>query len=367
MTLDFSYKFFRTTADALQGMREGILGARESIYWEIYSLIDDETGAPFVELLCQKAKAGLEVKVIIDAIGSFELSRLSISRLRGAGVDVVCYNSLLPSLSLCGWVGSLWCRNHRKILVLDREVVFIGGVNVGDMYSKWDDLHVRTTGRIVTPLLRSFAKSYVHGGGDKKKIKHLLRPRIKKEWQDLKMRCKFFLHSPVKTKSSRAKNIFLNALSHAKTGFNLMTPYFVPDKNFFKMVSAAKERGVKVDLFLPLVPDYKFLEWVSGLYSKMAHKHGCNVYLSTKMNHGKAMTVDNQVGFVSSINFTHRSFFANEEAGILFHDEPMINDLNLIFEDLRQHGMFLSDKNYLHFGWKGRIKDWLGKQFGGFV
>ncbi len=367
MLSDFSYKFYRTTIEALQGMQEAIFGARESIYWEIYSLIDDEIGIPFIDILCQKAKDGLEVKIIVDAVGSFGLSRLSINRLRAAGVDLIYYNSLLPNLLLRGWVKSLWCRNHRKVLVLDKETVFIGGVNVADLYSTWDDLHVKITGKIATPLLRSFAKSYIRGGGNKNKIKHLLRPQIKKEWQDLKNRCKFILHSPVSKKRSRVKKIFLDALSNAKASFNLLTPYFVPDKNFFKLVSAAKERGVKMDLFLPLIPDIKITRWISGFYSKMAHKHGFNVFLSTKMNHGKAMTCDQQMGFVSSVNFTPRSFFINEEAGIFFNDELMINDLNLIFDDLRQRGICLNENNYSHIGWQGKVKDWLGKQFGGWV
>ena len=367
MNVDFSYKFYRTTVDALQGMQEAVLAAQESIYWEIYSLIDDEVGTPFIDILCQKAKAGLEVKIIVDAIGSFGLSRLSINRLRASGVDLLYYNSLLPNLLLRGWIRSIWCRNHRKVLVVDREVVFVGGVNVSNIYSSWDDIHLRITGRVTTPLLRSFAKSYIRGGGEKNKIKHLLNPRLKKEWQEFKNRCKFILHSPINSKRSRVKNIFLDALSNTKESFNLLTPYFVPDKIFFNLVAAANERKVKVNLFLPLFPDYKFLEWVSGFYSKMAHKHGINVYLSTKMNHGKAMTSDKQLGFVSSVNFTHRSFFNNEEAGILFNDFSMINELNLIFDDLRQRGIFLNENNYSHIGWKGKVKDWFGKQFGGWV
>jgi len=184
MNLDFSYKFFRTTSEAMQGMYEAILGAQESIYWEIYSLIDDNTGMPFINILCDRAKAGLEVKVIVDAVGSYELTRLSVARLKAAGVDIMYYNSLLPTLSLRGWFRSVWRRNHRKVLVIDKKIVFIGGVNVAGIYSAWDDLHIRVTGKITTPLLHSFARSYVRGGGDKKKIKHLLRPQFKTARED---------------------------------------------------------------------------------------------------------------------------------------------------------------------------------------
>ena len=367
MTLNFSYKFYRTTTDALQAMSEAILVAQKSIYWEIYSLIDDTIGGPFVDILCEKARSGVEVKVIVDAVGSFEMSRLGISRLRGAGVDVVYYNKLSPRLALFNWAQSLGKRNHRKILVVDRETVFIGGVNVAKLYSTWNDLHIRITGKVAAPLLRAFAHSYVRCGGDKNKVRHLLKSKFSIELQEIKNHFKFILHSPIDLNYSRAKRVFFDALSKTNNKFNLLTPYFVPDKNFFYLADEARERGATIDLFLPITPDHKFIEWVSGFYSKMAHKHGINVYLSKIMNHGKAMTSDSAVGFVGSVNYTPRSFFSQEEAGVLFTDRLMVEELNLIFDDWRSSAVALNGSNYLHFGWKGKVKDWLGELFGGLL
>ncbi|EKD43581.1 MAG: hypothetical protein ACD_72C00214G0001 [uncultured bacterium] len=364
---DFSYKFYRTTTDALQAMHEAILGARQSIYWEIYALIDDSVGGPFVDILCEKARSGVEVKIIVDAIGSFDLSRLAISRLRGAGVDVVYYNTLSPRLALFHWARSLGHRNHRKVLVIDREIVFIGGVNVGKIYTTWHDLHLRIVGKVTAPLLRSFARAYIHCGGDRKKVRHLLHSRLSTEWEEIKSRFKFILQSPVNLNYSRSRKIFLDALSKSEKKFNLLTPYFVPDKKFFYLADEAKERGVVIDLFLPFRPDHKFIDWVGGFYSKIAHKHGVNVYLSHIMNHGKAMTADQSVGFVGSANFTPRSFFNNEEAGVLFTDSLMVEELNLIFDDWRNTSLTLDGSNYLHFGLSGKIKDWLGKFLGGLI
>ncbi len=367
MSLDFSYKFYRTTFDALQGMQEAILNADKSIYWEIYSLVDDSTGRPFIDALCHRALAGLEIKIIIDAIGSFEMSQPSLNRLRAAGVDIVFYNSLAPRWSLRGWARSLWQRNHRKVLVIDKEIVFIGGVNVAASYCDWDDLHVRIIGMQVAPLLRGFARSYIRGGGERSKVRHLLHLRFRNEWNEIKNRFKYILQSPLNSSYSRSKKVFFNTLSKAKHNFNLLTPYFVPDKKFFELVSLAKKRGVKIDLFLPLRPDHIFLEWVAGFYSKIAHKHGINVFFSTKMNHGKAMTCDGEVGFVGSTNFTQRSFFSNEESGIFFRDSAMVKDMDEMFADLRSSAFVLNENNYLHVGLKGKIKDWFGKQFGGWI
>jgi len=367
MPLDFSYKFYRTTSEALQGMHEAILNAHESIYWEIYSLIDDQTGRPFVDALCQRALAGLEIKIIIDAIGSYEMSQPGLKRLRAAGVDIIFYNSLAPRWSLRGWARSLWQRNHRKVLVIDKKISFVGGVNVAAGYCDWDDLHIQIIGMEVAPLLRGFARSYIRGGGERKKVRHLLRLRFKNEWTEIKNRFRYILQSPLNNNFSRSKKVFFKTLSKAKYNFNLLTPYFVPDKKFFELVSLAKKRGVKIDLFLPLRSDHLFLEWVAGFYSKMAHKHGINVFFSHKMNHGKAMTCDSEVGFVGSINFTQRSFFNNEESGVYFRDVAMVKDMDDMFEDLRLNALVLNEKNYLHFGWKGVVKDWMGKLFGGWI
>ncbi len=364
---NFRFKFYRNTSDALAAMREAILGAQKSIYWEIYTLIDDQVGGQFLDILCDKARAGMEVKVIVDGIGSFELSRSGFDRLLAAGVDVVTYNPLFRGWSLRGWMRSFWYRNHRKILVVDEDIVFIGGVNVAHMYAAWDDLHVRLTGRVVSPLLRSFAQSYVRGGGDKNKVKHLLRLPFKKEWEEFKNRYSFILNSPLQNKKPRAQKVFFNSLAKAKTRFSILTPYFVPDKSFFKLVKEAKARGVVVELFLPIRQDKKYLEWVLGLYSTIAHKKGIDVYLSEKMHHGKAMIADDVVGFIGSTNFTYRSFFINDEAGIVFHDTAMIRELSTVFEDLRHTSIKLTEKNYLHHGWLGKIKDWLGKKFGDLI
>ena len=367
MPIDFSYKFYRNTLDAMQGMQEAILGARQSIYWEIYSLIDDKTGKPFVDALCMKAKAGLEIKIIIDAVGSFEMSQPGLNRLRAAGVDIIFYNSLSIRKSFRSWIKSIWQRNHRKVLVVDKEIIFIGGVNIAAVSCDWDDLHVRITGMEVSPLLRGFARSYVRGGGERKKVRHLLNLRFRKKIIEIKEHIKYILQSPLGTGFSRSKKVFYYTLSKAKYNFNLLTPYFVPDKKFFYLVSLAKKRGVIINLFLPLRPDHIFLDWVAGFYSKMAHTHGINVYFSTKMNHGKAMTCDGEIGFVGSTNFTQRSFFNNEESGIVFHDSAMVKEMDQMFADLKASALVMNGHNYLHVGIVGKIKDWFGKIFGDWI
>ena len=119
MNKPFSYQFYRTTAEAWDAMYQAILVAQKSIFWEIYIFIDDEAGGRFIEALCEKAKAGVEVKIVVDAIGSWGLSSLAQARLVGSGAEVLRYNRTHPELALGKWFNRMWRRNHRKLLVVD--------------------------------------------------------------------------------------------------------------------------------------------------------------------------------------------------------------------------------------------------------
>ena len=106
--MEFTYKFYNTTALAWEGMRQAILAAKSSIYWEIFMLVDDSAGKPFIDLLCEKARAGMDVKIIADAIGSFNLSKEAVSRLKNSGVKFFIFHNLRPELALQNWWRRAW-------------------------------------------------------------------------------------------------------------------------------------------------------------------------------------------------------------------------------------------------------------------
>lgn len=364
---ELDFKIYRTSKEAMDAMHSSILLAQNSIYWELYSLADDNIGNIFIDNLCELSRKGVEVKIILDAIGSFDLSRAAINKMRSAGVDLIFYNSLIPRISIFSWLKSLWNRNHRKILVIDRKTVFIGGVNIAATYTEWDDIHLRIENRPVESLLRAFARSYIRCGGKRKNVRYLLKREIKSDWQRIKTRARYILHSPVSLHPSPVRKIYLKSLANAKKSFNLLTPYFVPDKEFFKLIVEATKRGVKVNIILPLRAEMKFLQLIAIFYAKMAHRAGAEVYLSTKMNHGKAMTADNKIGFIGSVNFTPRSFYYNEEGGLLFRDQDMVENLNSIFEEIKINSTIANEKNFFGSGWLNNFKGWVGKHLGDWI
>jgi cardiolipin synthase len=367
MPVGFSYKFFRLSSDALNAKYEAILSSKKSVYWEIYAFIDDAAGNRFIDILCEKASKGIEVKIIIDALGSFELSGSAVDRMISSGIDVVFYNKLFKGLNFLGMLRRFWRRNHRKVLIIDEEVVFIGGVNVWGESLNWNDLHVKLTGKMVVPLLRSFAQTYIKAGGAKHRVEHLKKRKFMKELEEFKQKCIFLMYSPALFGKSLSRKFFFEHLAQAKKKFSLMTPYFVPDKKFVGLIKEAVSRGVEVNLFLPIHPDWKFLYFVARFYYNLAKKAGANLFLSTKMNHGKAMLSDETVGFVGSVNFTRRSFYYNEESGLVIKDSDMLRDLNAIFDDIKSVSVDLNKNNYLGDGILNKIKSWLGKHLGKIV
>jgi cardiolipin synthase len=355
------YQFYGTTQAAWQAMLESIRGAKKSIFWELYSLNDDAAGEEFISALCAKAQEGVEVRMVVDAIGSFELSRKAVERLRAAGVSFVWFNPLSFTLNIFKFFWRFMSRNHRKVLLVDEETGFLGGVNVSNIYREWPDLYVRLKGPALRPLLRAFAKSYVFSGGRRSDIARLLHPKLA-SLDDYRNRLKFLLHSSRFERASPAEQWYVQALAAAQETVHLISPYFVPSKKFLRALEKARARGVKVNLYLPERPDHKFMEVLARMYYRLAESAGADIFLLDHMHHGKAFTVDNKLGMVGSANLTPRSFWLNSEAGVLFSDEKMVASLNQIFNNLHERATPWREANIEEHSFFERIELWLLKK-----
>jgi cardiolipin synthase len=148
------------------------LGAEKNVYWESYIFLDDEIGRPFFDLLEKKSKEGVEVKLVIDSWGSYGLSKSRLNSLKVVGVELLFFSERKKRYH--GWWKKLKSRTHRKVLVVDENIGFLGGVNVGLEMQNWLDIQVSFTGKVVHSLLRYFAKNYIIAGGKKRNVKHLL-------------------------------------------------------------------------------------------------------------------------------------------------------------------------------------------------
>lgn len=317
------YKLYDTTSQAWGAMLQAMSGAKKSIYWEIYILVDDSAGNQFFDVLIEKAKSGIEVKIVVDYWGSFWLSRKKIDELRAAGVDIRLFQERRHK-----WRG-LWNiivkRNHRKILIVDEQYGFIGGVNVHRSMQDWLDVNLRVEGKAVRSLLRAFARSYILCGGDKKAVRHLLKYRYRIEHDEIN-----FVYEHSGRRFSRVRSRYVGALKKARERVIFFSPYYFPDKEFLNAMWEARKRGVYVDLLIPFRTDVKIATYTAYAGFSLMKKYGVRIHLIKKMMHGKGIIVDDEWAMLGSSNFDPLSFYHSQEANVQVKDKRMVKKLKRV-------------------------------------
>ena len=240
-SLFMKYKFYINSTTAWEAMREAISGATETIYWESYIFIDDVETYRFFDLLKERARAGVKVKVVLDSVGSFKFLGNLSEEMKKEGIELLYFNRLLPWWNPHRFRRWWLLRTHRKMLIVDGKIGFIGGVNVGKQYEKWHDLHLRISGNIVRRFVKAFSRSYrLCGGRDK-----LYFPPKKTENLSQKMNVLFLEHWPVGGRSF-LKKFYKEKIAGASRKVILATPHFVPHSWLMREIKRAIKRGVEV-------------------------------------------------------------------------------------------------------------------------
>jgi cardiolipin synthase len=309
------YKLYTTSQKAWDGMFKAMSQAQKSIYMEMYIFLDDTQATHnFLGLLKDKARAGLEVVVIADAYGSSSLREGAAEELKAAGVEFIYY--------------SHWLRHtHRKILIIDDKVAFIGGVNIKEKIRHWRDLQIKLEGKIIFPLLQSFAYGYKKAGGKKESIlKHSRRPLIKK--------IKSWIIDNLAT-GSKMYNLnvyYQQKIKTARSSIRIITPYLLPPRWLLVLLDDACRRGVNVEIIIPNDTDVKPLNKINFLNACRMSAFGVKFYLLPFMNHAKIMLIDDEEGVIGSQNMDILSFNFNMEAGVFFRQKDLVHDLKNIID-----------------------------------
>ena len=335
------YKIYSTTQEAWSGMLKAIGNAKKTIYWEIYIFVDDETGVEFFDLLEKKASAGVDVKLVVDSLGSFWVSRKRIHSLKKSGVDLIFFNERKKRYR--GWWKYLWTRTHRKILVVDEKIGFIGGVNIRKDMKDWMDINIKLEGKAVHSLLRSFAKSYIICGGEKSEVKHLFKYkfRVQKDISDLE-----FIYDDPHIKNSSARKHYTEALLKARERVILFSPYYFPDRKFIEALWKARKRGVKVDLLIPFRSDVRLANYAAYAWFSLMKKHGVGVHLSKNMMHGKGVVVDDDWAMIGSSNIDQSSFYDLYEVNAKISDKKFVKKIKTILEKWLENSDTLDKKSW---------------------
>lgn len=339
------YKFFTNSGAAWDAMKAAIFAAKKYIYLESYILEDDVEARRFLDVVREKSRAGVTVKIVADSLGSFELSSAVEADLKKDGVELVYFNRLLPWWNLNRFRRWWFLRTHRKILVVDGIMGFIGGVNIGGRFKNWEDLHLMITdAAIIRSLAKSFLKSYKISGG--KDV--LVIPRKSPS----KLNILLLDHWPIK-RASHLKKFYKERCNAARGNIVIATPYFAPHLWLLKALKRAIGRGVVVQVILPKETDVGLLNLANRVFMDLGHHLGIKFYLLPQMIHAKALLIDERIGLVGSNNIDAQSFDYNAEASVAFEDSGMIGDLKLILENWKNHSELYKgnqeEKKWYHF------------------
>lgn len=324
---EVQWKFYLSAEDAWEGMLKSCSEAKHSINFEQYIFSSDEISKKFASLLIKKAKEGVRVRLLCDAVGSQPLfaSPLS-SELVRSGIELIFFNPISP-----WWLHQLFSwflRDHRKILTVDGKIGFTGGVGVETLMFGWRDTHVRISGPIVESMDQQFERLWDMAKKGKRFSRE--KPKANSEWDFA-----FVGNSP----SFRQRHLYkslLAAIRGAQKYIYLSTPYFIPDGRLFKALKRARLRGVDIRLIVPKNSDHTVVDWASRSYFTPALRADMKIFrFKNRIFHAKTVVVDDEWATVGSANLDNLSLLLNYEGNIISTNKDFVKDLKEQFaEDL---------------------------------
>ncbi|HEY0140052.1 MAG TPA: cardiolipin synthase [Thermoanaerobaculia bacterium] len=324
----------RNGVQIFPAMLSAIKAARRTINLEFYIFWDGEIGRLFAESLAERARAGVKVNVVLDSVGSAQMSEELIAFLRRNGIAVEWYHPLR-------WYTLLRAnhRTHRKLLIVDGEVGFSGGVGIADTWlgdadthEHWRETVVRVEGPVVTQMQFAFMDNWIKSRGE------LLTgldyfPQLKSRGDCLTQ----VIKSSPSEGSSTVKLLYIISIVSAERSIHINNAYFIPDADTLRALQGAVRRGVDVRVIVPgEFTDVPFVRHASRFFYSRLLRHGIRIFeYQPTMMHAKTMVVDGIWTTVGSSNFDDRSFRLNDEVNVNIYDEGIAGRMEqMFFEDL---------------------------------
>ncbi len=310
-------------------MFEALRAAKTSIHLEYYIFESDRLGQKIGRILMDKARKGVEVRLIYDDVGSWGLSQRYLRKLRAAGVKVGCF---MP-VAFPWFTSKVNYRNHRKILVVDGHVAFTGGINIaerylrGDHIGKWRDTHLRLEGESVAMLQGIFAMDWYFVTREILDLPRYLPKSTVTETSPLQI-----ASSGPDSDWASIMQAFFAAITKAQKYIYISTPYFLPNQAIMTALKVAALSGIDVKVMIPSRSDSKITYWASRSYIGEMIDADIKVYLYKKgFNHSKLIMIDGRFSSVGTANMDIRSFEDNFEVSALMYDPEIARQLEAEF------------------------------------
>lgn len=307
--------------ETFKSIFSALISAKKSIYLEYYIFEEGELSAQLLKLFKDKIKEGVDIKILYDSIGSFSLRKNYIRKLREVGIDV---RSFLP-IKLGRWLSTINYRNHRKIIIIDDEIGFTGGINISDKYIKgdsklgfWYDTHLRIEGNAVRDLSTVFKIDWYLASNQKEILD--FSPNELRNYKN-KATLQIASSEPDSDYSS-SELLFLSLITEAKNYIYITNPYVIPGESILNALKLAALSGVDVRILMSKNSDSKIIKWCVQAYYEEFLKAGVKIYLlENGFVHSKIIVSDDTVSTVGSMNLDIRSFEQNYELNCVIYED----------------------------------------------
>ncbi|MBQ1418751.1 MAG: cardiolipin synthase [Firmicutes bacterium] len=335
--------------------------AEKFINMEYFIMKPDDVGLRILRVLRKKAEEGVEVRLLLDAMGSRQIKEKHLKGLKAAGGKVAFFFpanvfkiQLKPNY-----------RNHRKLVIIDEKVAYVGGLNVASEYegrstkfNGWRDTHLRLVGGCVEDVDDRFLLDWRYASGedfhgDDLDYKVLI-PAGSSGVQ--------IVSCGPDSPEEEIKRLYLKMITSAKKSVCVQTPYFIPDQSIFEALKTAALSGIDVRLMIPNKPDHPFVYWVTYNNAASLMESGVKVYIYNKgFLHSKCITVDDEVSSVGSANFDIRSFKLNFECNAVVYDKDVARRLHNAFLRDMDNSIHMTPVLYAQRPWTIKLKENVGR------
>lgn len=359
LTDDNDIRIITDGREKFQQLIEDLESAENSIHIQYYIIKEDEVFDAIREVLLKKASQGVEVRILFDSMGCRSVKSAVWKSLRSRGIETAeFFPAVLGRLQL-----RINYRNHRKIVVIDGKIGYVGGFNVAREYvgldkkfGYWRDTHLRITGMAVQALQGRFILDWNYANrGHALEFGKYIRTESKPVSKGCFMQV---VTSGPDTRNQSIRDTYLRLIHKAARSIYIQTPYFIPDESILAALLIAARSGVEVNIMIPCKPDHPFVYWATYSYIGDLVLAGANCYTYEKgFLHAKGIVVDEMVLCYGTANMDIRSFALNFEVNAIVYDRHKAKEMIVYFRNDLKDCRLITRNNYLSRSLPLRVKE----------
>ncbi len=318
-----SWTLYASNHEAWAAILADCATAKKSIVLEQYIFVNDEFGKRLIDICVERAAAGVRVRLLWDAEGSFTFLGSNIAEdLRKKGVELVFWKTLIPDYTKVPNWRSWFLRNHRRTLVIDGQIGYTGSMCVYERMKNWRDTNVRLEGGVVTEMQNAFDRMWARATGSK---------RMPSRFKARDPEFRYITNYPAPGRRHIYAEL-VDAIRSARHYIYITTPYFVPTHRLIRVIRLAARRGVDVRLIIPETSNYFAVDIGARSYFNTLLESGVRIFLYRgNMIHAKTAVIDGDWATVGTMNLDRISLLYNFEANIVSRDTKFAEEMAALF------------------------------------